>query len=345
MTEQETPSQFNQRADNAALALKGDISQQIGRDLPSRQVEVGPDGRPPKPPPPEGSYARQEYDRQRAAAAAAAQQQQVVLGDQPEAGALEHAADGSQAPPLLPPGTPPQEQAGQPVSDKANARIQELTQKLRAQEQELQAAMAQAQEASNTRADLEKRFNTLEEQHRTMLQSNLENLDPETRLQVMQDARMREYMDEMEKRILSSVMPHVQEVKESNAQNEMMRLAHKYPAFDLQVHGPSIDMFRGKNPSSSIEQAFKAIAEPEELVTRQVAAAAAVPPVVPPGGGGVLPRYMPEPQSNPEQEMIEEAGRARDLMTSDNPRDHKAGLRMFDANIAARLAHRLPGNR
>ncbi len=342
MTGQEIPSQFNQRADNAALALKGDISKQIGRELPPRQVEVGPDGRPPKPPPPEGSYARQAYDQARAAAA----QQQLVLGDQPVAGALEHAADGSQAPPLLPPGQPPQEQAGQPVSNNAEARIHELTQKLRAQDQEMQAFLAQAKEASTSKADLETRLKGMEEQHAQMLQANLENLDPETRLQVMQDARMSERMDEMEKRILSSIMPHVQEVKQSNAQNDMMRLAEKYPAFDLQVHGPSIDMFRGKNPACSIEMAFKAIAEPEELVTRQVAAAAAVPPVVPPGGNsGVLPRYMPEPQSNPEQEMIEESAKARDLMTSQDPRDHKAGLRMFDANIAKRLGHRLPGSR
>ncbi len=341
MTEQEKPSQFNQRADNAALALKGDISTQIGRELPSRQVEVGPDGRPPPPPPPEGSYARQAYDQQRAAAA----QQAVVLGDQPIAGAPEHAADGSQAPPLIPPGPPPQEQAGQPVSSNAEARIHELTQKLRAQDQELQAVLAQASEASTTRTDLENRLKGLQEQHATMLQANLENLDPETRLQVMQDARMREYFETFKQEMLDTVMPHVRGLQDQSAQNDMMRLSGKYPAFDLQVHGPSIDMFRGKNPSTSIEQAFKAIAEPEELVTRSVAAAAAVPPVVPPGGGGVLPRYMPEPQSNPEKEMIEEAGRARDLMTSQDPRDHKMGLRTFDANIASRLAHRLPGGR
>ncbi len=342
MTEQEKPSQFNQRADNAALALKGDISTQIGRELPSRQVEVGPDGRPPKPPPPEGSYARQAYDQQRVAAAA---QQAVVLGDQPIAGAPEHAADGSQAPPLIPPGPPPQEQAGQPVSEKAEVRIHELTQKLRAQDQELQTALAQAGEASTTKADLEKRLKGMEEQHSQMLQSNLENLDPETRLQVMQDARMREYFDEFKQEMLATIMPKVEGLQNQSAQNDMMRLSEKYPAFDLQVHGPSIDMFRGKNPATSIEQAFKAIAEPEELVTRQVAAAAAVPPVVPPGGGGVTPRYMPEPQSNPEKELIEESAKARDLMTSQNPRDHKMGLRMFDANIAARLAHRLPGGR
>ncbi len=209
----------------------------------------------------------------------------------------------------------------------------------------MQASLQLMREAAESNAGLKTQLTGLQEQHAQMLQANLENLDPETRLQVMQDARMREHLADVEERILSKVMPHVNGLKESNAQNDMMRLANKYPAFDLQVHGASIDMFRGKNPACSIEQAFKAIAVPEELVTRQVAAAAAVPPVVPPGGGGVLPRYMPEPQSNPEQEMIEEAGRARDLMTSQDPQDHTRGLRAFDANIAARLAHRLPGGR
>jgi len=52
---------------------------------------------------------------------------------------------------------------------------------------------------------------------------------------------------------------------------------------------------------------------------------------------------MPEPQSNPEAEMIQEAAAARELMLSNDPKDHKKGLAAFDANIAARLANRLPG--
>ena len=76
MTGQPPESQFNQRADNAALALKKQLSQERGVEIPERKVEVGPDGQPPKPPPPEGSYARQAYDQ--ALAAQAAQQAQAV---------------------------------------------------------------------------------------------------------------------------------------------------------------------------------------------------------------------------------------------------------------------------
>ena len=348
MTEQgKTPSQFNQRSDRAALALKGEISQRLGKDLPSKQVEVGPDGQPSKPLPPEGSYMRTAIEQHRAALAAqqAAGQptQEQILGDQPPAGTPTQATDGSMAPPLTPPEQPPQQQPAPPISENANARIQDLAAKLRAKDQELQAAVEQARASSHSATELEGRLKTVEEQHQQMLQTNLENLDPETRAVVMQDARMHEYFDKFRQQLLGEIGPQLQGLQENRIHNDLMQLAEKYPAFDVQVHGPSIDMFRGKNPHTSIEQAFKATAEPEELVTRDVAAAVAVPPVVPPGSGGVTPRYMPEPTSNPEQEMIEEAARARDLMKSVDPNDHKKGLRAFDANIAARLANRLPG--
>lgn len=348
MTEQgKPPSQFNQRSDNAALALKGEISQRLGKDLPSKQVTVGPDGHPPKPLPAPGTYMRDAIDQQRAAQqarlAAGQPTQEQILGDQPPAGTPEQAIDGSIAPPMTPPAQPPQEQASPPLSENANQRIQDLAAKLRAKDQELQAAVEQARTSSASATELEGRLTTMQEQHQAMLQSNLDNLDPETRATVMQDARMREYFDQFRQQLLSEIGPQIAGLQENRAHNDLMSLADKYPAFDVQVHGPSIDMFRGKNPHTSIEQAFKAIAEPEELVTRTAAAAVAVPPVVPPGSGGVQPRYMPEPQSNPEQEMIEDAARARDLMMSVDPKDHKKGLAAFDANIAARLANHLPG--
>ena len=214
---------------------------------------------------------------------------------------------------------------------------------LRAKDQELQAAQAQARDASKSQEELTLRLTAMETQHQQMLQANLENLDPETRAVVMQDARMHEYFDKFRAQLLSEIQPQLSGLQENRIHNDLMTLADKYPSFDVQVHGPSIDKFRGKNPHTSIEQAFKAIAEPEELVTRNVAAAVAVPPVVPPGSGGVQPRYMPEPQSNPEAEMIQDAAAARELMLSNDPRDHKKGLAAFDANIAARLANHLPG--
>ncbi len=347
MTEQGKPvSKFNQRADGAALALKGELSQRLGKDLPSKQVEVGPDGRPPKPLPPEGSYMRSAIDQHRAALAAqqAGQPtQEQILGDQPPAGTPEQAIDGSQGPPLTPAAQPPQEQAPPPLSESANQRIQDLANKLRMKDQELQSAVAQAKAASETQAELQGRLKTVEEQHSQMLQANLDNLDPDTRAAVLQDARMREYFDKFREQLLGEIQPQLSGLQENRMHDELMRLADKYPSFDVQVHGMAIDSVRGKNPHLSIEQAFKVVAEPEELVTRTVAAAVAVPPVVPPGAGGVQPRYMPEPESNPEAEMIQEAAAARDLMRSANPDDHKKGLRAFDQNIAARLGNLLPG--
>lgn len=333
-------SQFKQRADNAALQLKGQLSKELGRELPSKQVLVDSDGRPPKPLPPEGSYMRQQIEQQRAQ-----QQHAQTLGDQPLAGTVEQAIDGSQAPPLTPPGTDPQELAA-PISDNANRRIQELTQKLRAQDQELQTALAEGKRSSESQTQLEQRIAAMEQEKQEILQANLDQMDPETRMKVLNDARMIEMFDGFKKQMMDSIMPHVEGLQQSNVQQQMLGLADVYPAFDLQVHGPLIDMFRGKNQHCTVEQAWKAVAEPEELVTRETARLApAVPPVVPPGGGGAQPRYMPEPQTNPEQEMIEESQSARDLMRSDNPNDHKKGLRAFDRNIASRLAHKLPGSR
>lgn len=282
----------------------------------------------------------------------AAQQQQAalgqptqgqILGDQPVAGTPAQAADGSMAPPLTPPAQPPQEQPAPPISDNANQRIQDLANKLRLKDQELQAAQEQIRLSSQSHAELTQRMAGVEEQHKAMLQANLENLDPEARAAVMQDARMHEYFDKFREQLLGEIGPQLQGLQENRIHGELMSLADKYPAFDASVHGLAIDSVRGKNPHLSIEQAFKVCAEPEELVTREVAAAVAVPPIVPPGSGGVTPRYIPEPQSNPEAEMIQDAAAARELMLSTDPNDHKKGLRTFDANIAARLGNHLPG--
>lgn len=335
-------SQFNEASDSAALKLKGDLSRQLGKDLPSKQVLVDSDGRPPKPLPPEGSYMRQQIEAQRRQLQS---QQPQPIGDQPLAGTSDQAIDGSQAPPLTTPGATPQEPPSQ-TSPKAEQRIQELTQKLRAQEQGMQAATEAARQAAESKAELEQRLVAFEQERNQLLQANLENLDPETRMQVLQDARMRETLDGFKKQLLDEIMPHVQGLQQSNIQHEMMELSEQYPAFDIQIHGPLIDMFRGKNQHCSIEQAWKAVAEPGELVTREAASLApAVPPVVPPGAGGVQPRYMPQPEPDQEESMIADARAAAELMKSDNPRDHRDGLRKFSENIAERLGPKLPGNR
>lgn len=354
MTEQgQQPSQFNQRADNAALALKGQLNQERGLSLQEQKVEVGPDGKPPGPLPPEGSYARQAIEQQRAAATAQSQQamaqqgqptQQQILGQQPPAGTVEQAMDGSQAPPL-PAAQPPQGPGDQDsFSENAQTRFAKLTQQLRDMDRERQAAIAQAKENETTLANAKSALDSLQQQHQQMLQANLENLDPETRMQVMQDARMQEYFAAFKQDIMNQLQPQIAGLQENRIHGELMQLAEKYPRFDVQVHGPNIEMFRGKYPEVTVEQAFKAIAEPEELVTRGSVAHAAVPPI--PAPGGVNPahtRYVAEPQSDPEQEMREESLQWKKLVASTDSADQRTGARLLEKNIADRLGDKLPG--
>jgi hypothetical protein len=321
------PSKFNERADGAAEALK----QTMG--IEPTKVEVGPDGRPPPAPPPPGSYAAMIREQQ----AAEAENRGNPLGDQPVSGTVDNMVDGSVAPP-----TPPADQqtpSPEVESPNVQRRFQELTQRLRVAEQEKQAAEQQAKNLSSTNQELSTRLDAIEQQHQTLIQENLESLDPETRMAVMQDARMSELAAGVEKRILDSIMPHVQALEQGDTQRRMMELGKKYPAFDIQIHGPLIDMFRGKNPHCSIDQAYRAIAEEDELVTRTQTSSAPIPPTVAPGGAGNgMPRYVPQPEPNPETEMIEDAQRIRKLRMSDNPDENKQGLRLADKNIQQRLA-------
>jgi hypothetical protein len=345
MTEQgQNPSQFEPRADDAALALKGQLNQEHGLNLTQKQVAVGPDGRPPAPLPPPGSYVRQAIEQQRAAAQNDMGQptQQQVLGQQPPMGTTEQAIDGSQAPPP-PQGQPPQGPDDQQFSQKANERFSKLSQDLRLAEQERQAAVAEVKELKLSAGQTAEQLTALQQQHQQMLQSNLENLDPETRMQVMQDARMREYFAGFKKEMMDVFQPQIQGLEENRIHGELMQLANKYPRFDVQVHGPSIEMFRGKHPGIPIEQAFKAIAEPEELVVRGAVSQTAVPPTLAPGGRDPAnTRYIAAPQSNPEQEMREESIAWKQLIADADPAKQKTGYRLLEKNMSDRLGDHLP---
>lgn len=340
--EQNPQSQFNARADNAALALRGDLQKQ-GRQMPDKAaVEVGPDGKPPAPPPPPGSYVSQliEQQRQQAAQASTDAMQQQSIGDQPPAGTAEQAIDGSMAPPL-PDGQAPQGMPEDGASPRAEKRIKNLVEELRQKDQATQQAMSQLQERDATLGEMQAKLSALQQQHQQMIQANLENLDPETRMQVMQDARLQEALAGMEQRIMGNILPHLHTLESRNAHSEMMSLGEKYPAFDIQVHGPLVEMFRGKNPACSIEQGYLAITESaDERMTRAEASASAVPPVVPPGSGSLQSvRYAPEPQaqSNPEAELIEEAQRIRKMRESTDPKERADGLRLADEHLKRRL--------
>lgn len=341
-------SHFNQRADNAALALKQ------GMGLNPHTVQVGPDGKPPPPPPPPGSYAAMALEQQQAAQAAhqaqqpqapaapPPQNQQQIVGDQPLVGPGE-VTDGSQAPPLgVQPGQ--QETQGDQLSPNAQQRFSEMSARLRAMEQQNQQMLQELEANKATRAEMEQKLEQAQKAQQEILQANLDELDPETRARVLADSRMQELFAQMEQRLTQRFMPHIETLEIEAQRNKMMDLARKYPAFDIQVHGPLIEMYRGKNPHSSVEQAFKAIAQDGELVTRDSASLQVAPPIVAPGGNGVQqPRYMPTPQPDPEQAMREDAQRAAELMRSNNHADRQQGLRLIDKNITDRLRDMLPG--
>lgn len=337
---QEQTSQFNQGADSAALALRQNL-QQRGISIPdAAPVEVGPDGQPPRPLPPEGSYLRQQMEAQRAQQAMGQPTPQQQLGDQPVAGTAEQAVDGSMGPPLTQ-AQPPQEE---PVSANAQRRIQDLVAQLR----EKDTAIAEAQARGNDSEELRTKLAAIQAQHEQLLQSNLENLDPEDRMRVLLNQQVQEQLHGSEQRILAQVLPHIQGLQAQNQKSEMQQLSEKYPGFDMQVHAHLIDSFRAKNRNCTVEQAYLAVSEePSERVTRESAQVTAVPPVIPPGGTAQMPRYMPTPtdgtRSDPEAELVEEAQRVRQLMQSHDPADHRLGQRLADQNIARRYAHKLPG--
>lgn len=270
-----------------------------------------------------------------------AMEQQQSIGDQPPIGTPEQVLDGSQAPPLAQPGQPPQQPPAEPTSPKAEQRIQELIAKLRAREAEVETLRTASQQAGESLQQTQERLQALEQQHQQMLQANLDHLDPETRMQVMQEATMNRMFDQFEQRMMGRIQPQLKQIEHRDQRREMTELSDSYPAFDLQIHGPLVDMFRGKNPHCTIEQAFRAIAEPTELVTREAARAAAIPPVVSPGTSSLAnARFAPAPesqQSNPEAELVEESRRIRELRESSDPAKQKEGMDLVHAHLKRRL--------
>lgn len=334
----QTPSDFDARADNAALALRKNLQRQ-GREVADRSpVEVDSDGKPPAPLPPQGSYARQalEIERRR--------EQRQPIGDQPPAGTAEQAMDGSMAPRLQPQESAQPKAVTETMSPRAEQRIQELVAQLRQKDQELQVALEMGKKATETASQFQARMTRLEQEQQQMLQANLDNLDPDTRMQVMQDARMAQRLDEFEARILGKIQPQLRDLETQASRTEMQKLSDRYPQFDYQIHAPLIDMFRGKNPHCSIDQAFRAVAEPEELVTRATARRQAVPPIVPPGNGDLAAaRYANKPeqqQRQPEDELVEESRRIKELRASTDPAKQKEGMQLLDQHLKRRLGGR-----
>lgn len=324
MTKQEEKpsSNFDARADSAALALRASLKSK-GRELPERApVQVDSNGKPPAPLPPQGSYARQALEL--------AQRQQAVGQPAPRAEDLVDPAPEDQ----------PAQPDAEPNSPRAEQRIQELVGQLRQKERELAEAIAMGKQATETATQFQSRLTSLEQQHQQMLQANLDHLDPSTRAEVLADARFTQRMDEMESRILGRIQPTLSHLTQTAVQAEMSVLARKYPGFNYQLHAPLIEQFRASNPRCSIEQAFRAVAEPEELGTRTATRAQAVPPTIPPGNGDLgAARFSPVRRSEPkpEDELVEESRRIAELRRSTDPNEQKKGLQLIDQHLRKRL--------
>ena len=231
----------------------------------------------------------------------------------------------------------------QQLSGNAQKRIRELSQTLRQKDQELQQAMTQLRAGQETQSQTKARLEALEAQYQHIIQQNLDSLDPETRAAVMTDAKIREGMAGIEQRLRSEIQSSLKPVREQSAQRDLHDVAIKYPGFDYEIHIPLIEAFRERNPHCSVEQAFRAVAEPEELLGRRQVRAAEIPPTVAPGTAQSL-RYAPQaPKTTPEEELQADRDRAFQLARSGKPEDRRAVGKAFDKLIASRI--NVPGQR
>lgn len=308
--------------------------------LEPRTVQVDGDGRPVQEPPP-GSYAAMARAQAQAQRQAQAAQPPEVPPQQPEPAV---------APPQEPPAAPPPEVQTPPAAEpqftpNVQQRFSELTQARRAAEQLAQQREAELAAERARAAQLQQQLEAAQAERQRELQTQLDQLDPETRAQVMADARMMELEQSLERRLLERVAPTLQELQRSTEAQHLAALASRYPAFNVEVHKPLIDLFRQHNPKATMEQAWKAVAEPEELQFGPPPAPASPPPTVTRAQAqtGTPRNVPPPPPEDPEKQMREDARRIRELMASGNPDDRLAGQRLVEQNLRQRLSARFNG--
>jgi hypothetical protein len=336
---QETLSEFNVRADSAALALKEQLGQELsamtGQQvvLPPSPVAVGADGQPAGQLPAEGTYARDQIAQQQQAAAERAAQQAAMQQYNPP-----------NEPPPAPPRPPPQEPQEQ-LSHRVQERISSLIEQLRQKDQDFQTLQQQNTSTATAVEELQSQLTASRNQMEGLLEQNMENMDPETRLRVLSDARIKQAVAESEKRVLQAVGPRLEALQVRNDQLEKVRVSGVYEGYDPAVHDGLIDEFRRGNPNCSIEQAFRAVAHPDEIGVPGVGRANAPPPTVPPGSGAPSPRYLPETSgpTDPVEQMRVDANKAAELARSTDPADQKAATALWHKNIADRLGMQIPG--
>lgn len=335
-TQGQPSSEFNTRADNAGLAIKDQLGRELsamtGQQvvLPPSPVAVGDDGQPVGPLPPAGSYARDQISQQ---------QQQAAQNAEMHAHTQQHNPPRATSTELNQP-PPPQQEPQEQISQRAQERIATLIEQLRTQGQENQLLQQQQSASATTAEELQAQLTASRQQMEGLLHEHMEHLEPEMRQQVLSDARLKQAVDESERRILGKVGPKLQDLQLRNDQLEKVRISGTYQGYDPGTHDDLIDHFRKGNPNCSIEQAFRAVATPEELSVSGVGRANAPPPTVPPGSGAPSPKYLPnqaEQAGDPLTEMRADANRAAELAASTDPQDQKAATALWHKNLADRL--------
>ncbi len=343
LTQGPKQSVFNSRADDAALALKDqlgrEISAQTGQQvvLPPTPVAVGVDGQPVGQLPPEGSYARDQILQQRVADAQQA-------GYTPSAAHVQATDPSAQTPQAGQPAPPPQQTPE--VSQRAESRIQDFVTKLRSKDEELAGIRQEQSGQATTIQQLQQQLQARDQQFNKLLTEHMDQLDPETKQQVLSNARIAEAVAASEARIIGALQPQLKTIRENDVQREKADLSTMFPErYDPIKHDHLIDAMRTANPQTSVRMAFQAILTPEEMTAGGGSRAIVPPPTVPPGNGPVSPRFMPQQASqvDPIEQMVADAAKAAELARSTDPKDQQAATALWHKNLTERLGMAAPG--
>jgi hypothetical protein len=308
--------------------------------IESTKVEVNADGRQVRPPPP-GSYAAMAIEKQRATAEA---ERAKLQAEQPAA-LPRPVAEPDQPIAPSPEVTPQPTGATNPsteYSPRANERIAELANARREAERKAGEAEAKASASERELEMLRQERSRLEAERNRILQDQLESMDPETRTRVLAEGKTRELLAETERRIMERIDKPVQELRAERREAELSKVAQKYPGFDYDVHKPLIDTFQTRNPACTVEQAFRAVAEENELGTRPVQRGRQVPPVPTPRSTRGSQDYVPDqqPQKSEQEVLADEVEEIRKLGMSSDPVDKRRHRDLMNAHLDKRFAGR-----
>jgi hypothetical protein len=309
---------FEDKADAAGKALKESLG------LESKEVQVDGQGKEAQLPP-EGSYAR-------AAIEAEAENQPAPTSAPP----VEEVPEQPAAPEPAP--LPPLEEESA-VSKRARERIEELARRRREEEQARIDAEARAERLEQQLEKERAARQTTESDYQRFLNEQIENMDPEDRAQVLQEARIRDMLAEQKRELLQQVAGPLNEMRERELNRELVLLAQKYPGYDHDVHSDQVRDFMKRNPSTTPEQAFKAIADDDVLFIRPYGqqTSEGAPQFIQPKGTQGTENYVPAPQKDPDEELREKTREVHKLARISDPDAQREHRKELDALIKERL--------